>query len=117
MRLSQVHPGMQYGRVKILAVKRIRAHTEVTYTDGRTQRTVLLHKTQSLQTVLEGPLASMSLDRRTMERPRHRPHASNPEWRGETSGHRGERFIARTGMTDLYSRSDPLIDRSTKPRA
>lgn len=104
MRLSQVRPGMQYGRVKITAVKRIRAHAEVTFTDGRAERTVLLHKGQSLATALEGPLASVSLDRRTMERPRHRPHASNPEWRGETSGHRGERFVARNPEWDRATR-------------
>lgn len=104
MHLGQLRPGMQYGEVKIIAVRRIRAHTEVTFTDGRAERTVLLHKSQSLATVLVGPLASMSLDRRTMERPRHRPHASNPEWRGETTGHRGERFVARNPAWDRATR-------------
>jgi hypothetical protein len=110
MRLSHVYPGMQYGVVKIIAVKRIRAHSEITFTDGRTERTVLLHKGQSLATALTGPLASMSLDRRTMERPAHRPRVSDPEWRGGDSGRKGERFVARNGAWDRATKE-------TTPRA
>lgn len=104
MKLSQVRPGMQYMTVKIVSVQRIRAHTEITFTDGWTERTVLLHKSQSLATALIGPLASMSLDRRTMERTGQRVRASAPEWRGETRGKRGERFIARNSQWDRATR-------------
>lgn len=85
---------MQVGTVKIVSVKRIRAYSEITFTDGRATKTVMLHKDQPFAVALTGALSSNSLDRRTMERPAHRPRVSDPEWRGEHSGHRGERFIA-----------------------
>lgn len=100
MRLSQLRKGMEYGGVTITGLRRRHAYTDITFTDGQTEQTVTLHKEQSFAAVLDGALASNSLDRRTMERPAHRPRVSDPEWRGETSGRRGERFVASNGSWD-----------------
>jgi hypothetical protein len=99
MRLSKVRAGQQIGTVKIVSVKRRHAYAYITFTDGKITKTVTLHKSQSFQVAIAGPMAAVSLDRRTMERVR-RVAATDPRWRGENSGHRGERFVATNGAWD-----------------
>lgn len=110
MRLSKVRARQQIGTVTIVSVKRRRAYADITFTDGKITKTVTLHKSQSFQVAIAGPMAAVSLDRRTMERVPHVARATDPRWRGESSGHRGERFVATNGAWDRATKE-------TTPRA
>ncbi len=117
MRVSELRVGTQLmnGRITVTALKRQGAYSEITLSSGDATRTVRLHKTQSIATVLVGVCETVASTGWLQVRP-HVVRASDPKWRSQSDGVRAS-WERPTGDEFDRKRAAPIREAAPRVRA